>query len=163
MRRRIGLLLSVLTLAFAAGAALAPAAWAEDHDFRLTFVARLTSIQQVGGQLIIETEGGGFSPLLGATTITGTVVQEIAGDPCHAYEGDLALSTSEGTIEAHIFGLVCGPPDQIDGAQISGAWYVTGGTGAFTGASGSGVELGKASLAGGVDPGVVRLDGTLSY
>jgi len=137
--------------------------WAEDHDFRLTFVARLASIQRVDDQLIIETEGGGVSPLLGAVTVTGTVNQEIAGDPCHAYDGDLVLSTSEGAIQTHVFGVLCGPPDQIDGSTISGAWVVTGGTGVFAGVSGSGVELGKASFAGGTDPGVVRLEGTLSY
>lgn len=157
MRSRIGLLLAVLTMAAVAGSAFQPPAWAGDHDFRLTLVARLTSIQRVNDTLVIETEGGGVSALLGMTTMTGTVTQNISGDPCPAYQGDLDLSTADGTLQVHVFGLVCGPPEQIDGA-----WYVTGGTGAFAGATGSGVELGKGSYSGN-DPGVVTLDGTLSF
>jgi hypothetical protein len=148
---------SRVTLAVLAFAILAAPAWAEDHDFKATAIYRLTSLTPMGDQLLIVAEGGGVSRILGPFTATATVTQDAVPDPCFAYSAESELISSQGTLHLHSDGSVCAQPD-----MITGAWYVVGGTGAFAGATGSGVEQGKQSFVGS-DPVVDHLDGTLSY
>jgi hypothetical protein len=154
---RIGVLLSSLLLAVLVGLVSPRQAWSEDHDFKATLVFRLTSVEQVDDQIFIQATGTGTSALLGPVTVSASVTQSAVGDPCSQYSGDFDLSASGGTIQIHIEGTVCPPPD-----LISGAWSVTGGTGAFAGATGSGTEEGQQSFSGS-DPVTSHWEGTLSY
>lgn len=146
-----------IMLALLAIACLAAPAWAEDHDFKATAIYRLTSLTPVGAQLLIVAEGGGVSRVLGPFTAIANVTQDAVGDPCYGFSAEFHLSSSQGTLQLHSEGTVCPPP-----ALITGTWHVVGGTGAFAGATGSGVEKGKQSFVGS-DPVVDELDGTLSY
>lgn len=157
MRSSTGSLLAVLTLAASACAVLAVPAWAEDHDFKATAIYRLTALTPMGNQLLIEAEGGGVSRIMGPFTATATVTQDAFPDPCYAYSAEILLTSSQGTIHIHSDGTVCAPP-----AMITGAWHVVDGTGAFAGATGSGVEQGKQSFVGS-DPVVFQMEGFLSY
>ena len=130
---------------------------AADRDFETNIVYRLLSVEEVNGQLVIEAEGTGQSGLLGTVTAAATVTQSALPDPCFSYSADFLLIVTAGAIQVHSAGTVCPPP-----AQITGEWTVTGGTGAFLNATGSGTEEGKQSFTGN-DPVVDRLRGTLSY
>ena len=130
---------------------------AADHDFATNIVYRLLSVEEVNGQVVIEAEGTGQSSLLGTVTAAATVTQSELGDPCFSYSADFHLSATAGTIQIHSGGTVCPSP-----SQITGEWTVTGGTGAFLRATGSGTEEGKQSFTGN-DPVVDQLRGTLSY
>lgn len=148
---------SCFMLALVAGAVSTSAAWAEVHDFKANIVYRLTSLEQVDDQLVIEAEGGGTAQPLGIVTAAATVTQAVSPSPCYAYSAEFDLSAAEGTIQIHAEGEVCPPP-----TRITGDWWVTGGTGAFAGATGLGTESGKYSFTGG-DPVVDELEGVLSY
>jgi hypothetical protein len=130
---------------------------AADHDFETNIVYRLLSVEDVNGQLVIEAEGTGQSSLLGTVTAAATVTQSESPDPCVSYSADFLLIVTAGTIQIHSGGTVCPPP-----SQITGEWTVTGGTGAFLNATGSGTEEGKQSFTGN-DPVFDRLRGALSY
>lgn len=147
----------VLVLSLAAVVPSTSDVRAADHDFATNIVYRLLSVQEVNGQLVIEAEGTGQSGLLGTVTAAATVTQSEVPDPCFSYSADFHLSATAGTIQIHSAGTVCPPP-----SQITGEWTVTGGTGAFLNATGSGTEEGKQSFTGN-DPVVDRLRGTLSY
>jgi len=147
----------VLVLSLAAVVPSTSDVRAADHDFETNVVYRLLSVEEVNGQLVIETEGTGQSSLLGTVTAAATVTQSESPGPCFSYSADFFLSATAGTIQIHSGGTVCPPP-----SQITGEWTVTGGTGAFLNATGSGTEEGKQSFAGN-DPVVDRLRGTLSY
>jgi len=134
--------------------------WAADHEFATNIVYRVLSVEEVNGQLVIEAEGTGQSSLLGTVMAFATVTQSEFPDPCFSYSADfflIFLNATVGTIDIHSSGTVCPPP-----AQITGEWTVTGGTGAFLNATGSGTEEGKQSFTGN-DPVVDLLRGTLSY
>ena len=130
---------------------------AADHDFTTNIVYRLLSVEAVNGQLVIEAEGTGQSSLFGTVTAAATVTESLSQDTCLSYSADFHLSVTAGTIQIHSGGTVCPPP-----SQITGAWTVTGGTGAFLSATGFGTEEGKQSFTGN-DPVVDLLRGTLSY
>lgn len=157
MRSTTSFRLSRPFLAVLAAALLTSPEWAEERDLKMTIVYQLTSIEQVGDQIVIEAEGGGVSELLGKVSATASVTQAASGNPCSAYTAEFELSAAEGTIRLHSTGEVCSPP-----AQISGSWSVTGGTGAFYGASGSGAEEGEYSFTGD-DPVIDHLEGKLVY
>jgi len=120
-------------------------------------VYRLTSLVQVDDQLLIEAEGGGVSRLLGGITATASVTQATLPDPCDSYSADFDFSAAQGSLSIHSAGQVCSPP-----TRITGTWSVTGGTGAFAGATGSGTETGKSSFTGN-DPVIDQLSGILIY
>lgn len=147
----------VLVLSLAAVVPSTSDVRAADYDFETNIVYRLLSVEEVNGQVVIEAEGTGQSSLLGTVTAAATVTQSEVPDPCFSYSADFFLSATAGTIQIHSDGTVCPPP-----AQITGEWTVTGGTGAFLNATGSGTEEGKQSFTGN-DPVVDRLRGTLSY
>ena len=147
----------VLVLSLAAVVPSTSDVRAADHDFATNIVYRLLSVEEVNGQLVIEAEGTGQSSLLGTMTAAATVTQSASPDPCFSYTADFFLSATAGTIQIHSGGTVCPPP-----SQITGEWTVTGGTGAFLNATGSGTEEGRQSFTGN-DPVVDRLRGTLSY
>lgn len=133
---------------------------AADHEFATNIVYRVLSVEEVNGHLVIEAEGTGQSSLLGTVMAFATVTQSEVPDPCFSYSADfflIFLNATVGTIDIHSSGTVCPSP-----AQITGEWTVTGGTGAFLNATGSGTEEGKQSFTGN-DPVVDRLQGTLSY
>ncbi len=130
---------------------------AADHNFATSIVYRLLSVEEVNGHLVIEAEGTGQSSLLGKVTAAATVTQSELPNPCFSYSADFFLSATAGTIQIHSAGAVCPPP-----AQITGQWTVTGGTGAFLNATGSGTEEGKQSFTSN-DPVVDSLRGTVSY
>jgi len=157
MRSTISVCLFRPLLALLAVALLAPAAWAEEHDFKITIVYRLTSLEDSGGQIVIEAEGGGVSEFLGTVTATASVIQAASEGPCSLYTADFELSAAEGMIRLHGAGQVCSPP-----GGISGTWSVTGGTGAFSSAHGSGTEEGEYSFTGD-DPVIDHLEGKLVY
>ena len=147
----------VLVLSIAAVVPFTSDVRAADHDFATSIVYRLLSVEEVNGQLVIEAEGTGQSSLLGTVTAAATVTQSVLPDPCFSYSADFHLSATAGTIQIHSGGTVCPPP-----SGITGEWTVTGGTGAFLGATGSGTEEGKQSFTGN-DPVVDQLRGTLYY
>jgi hypothetical protein len=153
---RIGHVLPCLALVVVAGLASPREAWSEDHHLKVTFVVRATSFEHVGDHVVIHAEGSGTSALLGPITITATVTQS-AVSPCDQFLGVFDLSASGGTIQVRSEGTVCSPP-----GMITGTWSVTGGTGAFAGAVGSGTENGKPSYRGN-DPVTDHWEGTLSY
>jgi hypothetical protein len=155
-RSRIGRVLAGLALVVLAGLALPGEGWSKDHNFKVTFVVRGTSFEQVGDQILIHAEGSGTSALLGPITITATVTQS-TDSPCAQFHGVFDLAASGGTIQVTSDGTVCSPP-----GMITGNWVVTGGTGEFAGAVGSGAENGKPSFRGN-DPVTDHWEGTLSY
>jgi hypothetical protein len=156
IRPRIGQLLFGLALVGLVGLALPREARSKDHDFKVTFVVRATSFEQVGDQIVVHAEGSGTSALLGPITITATVTQS-PGSPCDQFHGVFDLVASGGTVQISSQGTVCSPP-----GMITGNWTVTGGTGDFAGAVGSGTENGKPSFLGN-DPVIDHWEGTLSY
>jgi len=155
-RSRIGHLLCGLALVGLVGLSSPREAWSADHDFKVTFVVRATSFERVGDQIIVHAEGSGTSALLGPITITATVTQT-TGSPCDQFHGVFDLVTTGGSIQVSSQGTVCSTP-----GKITGNWSVTGGTGDFAGATGSGTEDGKPSFVGN-DPVVDHWEGTLSY
>jgi len=157
MRRRIDLWTSVLTFAVMVSAVVATPARAEDHLFKPTLVYRLTSLEVIDDQYVIETEGAGVSRLLGPILATGTVVQTLVPDACDPAIGQFTFYVEGGTIEIWSEELVCPPP-----AKITGMWFVTGGTGAFAGVTGSGTSSGVGSRSG-HDPVTIHYKGLLSY
>ena len=147
----------VLVLSLAAVVPSTSDVQAADYDFATSIVYRVLSVEEVNGHLVIEAEGTGQSGLLGTVTAAATVTQSEFPGPCFTYSADFFLSATAGTIQIHSGGTGCPPP-----SQITGEWTVTGGTGAFLNATGSGTEEGKQSFTGS-DPVVDRLRGTLSY
>ena len=75
-----------LPLVVLAGLALPCKAWSSDHDFKVTFVVRATSFQQVGDQIVVHAEGSGTSALLGPIAITADVTQS-TDSPCAQFHG----------------------------------------------------------------------------
>jgi hypothetical protein len=147
----------VLMMSIVAGVLSTSGVWAADHDFSTKIVYRVLSVEEVDGQLVIEAEGAGESRLLGSVMAAASVKQSVLPDPCYSYSADFHLSVAAGTIQIHSGGMVCPAP-----TQITGTWSVTGGTGPFLRATGSGTEDGKHSFTG-KDPVVDQLQGTLSY
>jgi hypothetical protein len=127
---------------------------ADEHDFKLTTVVQIVSVEQVGDEVFLEFEGSGQSRLLGRVTLTASVSQTLAPG-CDPGSGVMTLSAEGGTITIDAEASVCF-------TGIAGSWGVTGGTGEFAGASGGGT-LGGTPNHGGADSVVLHFEGSLSF
>lgn len=127
---------------------------ADEQDFKLTTVDRIVSFEQVGDQVFIDTEGSGHSRLLGDVTSTASIVQTLVPG-CDPGSGVITISAEGGTLTINAEALVCF-------TEIAGTWEVTGGTGAFSGASGGGTLRGAPNHSG-QDPVVLHWEGSLSF
>ena len=133
----------------------APSAYAETEE--LIIVYRIVSAEQVADdQLLLKMEGQGHSKLLGAFTATASYLETFGSGACNQVDGDVIISAGEDAISVQEDDCYAG------GHVISGTWQVTGGTGQFSQASGSGPMAGTGSL-GFNGHSVARYTGTLSF
>jgi hypothetical protein len=128
-------------------------AHADEQGFKLTTVDRFVSVVQVGDQVFIDSEGSGHSRLLGDVTSTTSIMQTLVPG-CDPASGVITMSAEGGTLTINGEALVCD-------TEIAGSWEVTGGTGAFAGASGGGTLQGTPSH--GQNPVVLHWEGSLSF
>ena len=147
-RSLIGLLAAVVVAVPTSGV------HADEQDFKLTTVDRFVSVVLVGDQLFIDSEGSGHSRLLGEVTSTTSLVQTLVPG-CDPASGLITMSAEGGTFTLNAEAVVCQ-------TEIAGTWEVTGGTGAFAGASGGGSVRGTPSHSG-HDPVVLHWEGSLSF
>ncbi len=92
--------------------------------------------------LHITFEGEGHASGLGRVSVV-TEVAEVAVDGCRPSVVVHTLTAAAGTVEITSNDEVCPHPSgMLAGSKISGAWTVTGGTGAFAGMTGSGTSGG---------------------
>ena len=143
----IGLLVAVVVAVPTSGV------HADEQDFKLTTVDRFVSVVQVGDQVFIDAEGSGHSRLLGFVTSTTSLVQTLVPG-CDPASGVITMSAEGGTLTINAEALVCQ-------TEIAGTWEITGGAGAFAGASGGGTVRGTPSHSG-HDPVVLHWKGSLS-
>ena len=104
---------------------------------RITIKSVVISNEAVGAQRLIVLEGTGHSSSLGAIDSTSSVVVT-PGPGCYPRTAESVWSTGAGTLTVQEEAQVCN-------SGISGTWTVTGGTGAFAGASGGGSLSGSGS------------------
>jgi hypothetical protein len=97
-----------------------------------------------GGQAFLPTPpdtlklaGGGFVSPLGETVVAGTLTIK-SGEPT-LDDGTVTLSDKVGSIGVHIFGIEGGRTGPRGAVRLR--YTITGGTGAFLGATGSGVVV----------------------
>jgi hypothetical protein len=89
-------------------------------------------------------EGRGTVNIMGPVTVTIDVVQDLSGYPCDPYTSEATFVGATGTITtSDVAGWVC-PSATRSGFPftIQGVWNVTGGTGEFSGITGSGADEG---------------------
>lgn len=84
-----------------------------------------------------------------------------------AQTGDMVFTAANGsTLIGHYWGVVQPDPENPQGVLFNGDYLITGGTGRFEGATGSGVYYGRAALEnlnpGTVGEGVVTFEGELN-
>jgi hypothetical protein len=150
MRIRSALIATVVAMTVAAPTATAVA---EEQGFKASAVMWIVSSEVVGEQATIEVEGQGQSKLLGSFSVTASLDQ-ILVPGCDPGSGTFTFSTEAGTLELHAEALVCF-------TEVTGVWQVTGGSGAYSEASGGGSFTGSPSHSG-EDPIVVHFEGVLS-
>src|SRR5579871_5585190 len=109
-----------------------------------------------GGAVRFDVTGGGYMTHMGAVTLLESVcLNPVDG----TFTAQFTLSAANGdTVSATAAGYTV-PTSQIT-FIVHGQWAVTGGTGRFTGATGSGSAIGPINLATG--DGTHHLDGTIS-
>ena len=122
---------------------------------------RLVSITCNGGVCDIVFEGSGTVNIMGPVTVTTHVVQDFNITPCNTGVSEATLVGATGSITtADSCGMVC-PSATHSGFPntINTVWNVTGGTGEFSGITGSGTDQGTIA---GNGPNV-RLSGIVVY
>src|SRR6476646_998600 len=126
-----------------------------------THSTRLVSITCNGGVCDIVFEGSGTVNIMGPVTVTTHVVQDFNITPCNTGVSEATLVGATGSITtADSCGMVC-PSATHSGFPntINTVWNVTGGTGEFSGITGSGTDEGTIA---GNGPNV-RLSGIVVY
>ena len=125
--------------------------------------SRLVSETCNGGVCNLVFQGSGSSNLMGAVTWTAQGVQDFNTSPCFMAAVTITLVGSAGSITvSDSCGIVCpSPTNNGQPYTIDSVWNVTGGTGSFSGITGSGTDQGTISPHG--DRPVVHLSGVVSY
>jgi len=125
--------------------------------------SRLVSETCNGGVCNLVFQGTGSSNIMGAVTWTAQGVQDFNTSPCFVANVTITLVGSAGSITVSpSCGIVCPSPTN-DGAPytIDGVWNVTGGSGSFSGITGSGSTQG--TINPNFDRPVVHLSGVVVY
>jgi hypothetical protein len=146
-------------LAFgAATTAHATTRWALEGNLHHT---RLVSITCNGGVCDIVFEGSGTVNIMGPVTVTTHVVQDFNITPCNTGVSEATLVGATGSITtSDTCGMVCPSANHFGFPNtISTIWNVTGGTGEFSGITGSGTDEGTIA---GNGPNV-RLSGIVEF
>lgn len=108
----------------------------------------------------LNVSGTGVANIMGPFTWTNHIVQDFTTSPCNTAPVVATLTGATGSITiADTDGVVCPIPGDRGFGFISSDWEVTGGTGEFSGISGSGSSFGPTAGAGPV----VHLQGTVRY
>jgi hypothetical protein len=159
MRRVTALALGAAMLALA-GAAPALA------DDTVSFHAQVNQTSLVSqscnlGVCNLGFEGSGAANIMGPFTLTNHVLQDFTVTPCNPITGDHTLVGATGSITIADTGTVCRNSASPSGFPftISSTWEITGGTGEFSGITGSGTSQGTI---GGNGP-VVHFTGSVSF
>jgi hypothetical protein len=159
MRRITALALGAAMLALA-GAAPGQA------DETVSFHAQVSQTSLVSqscgaGVCDLEFEGSGAANIMGPFTFTNHIVQDFTVIPCNPITGEHTLVGATGSITIADAGTVCRNSASPSGFPftISSTWEITGGTGEFSGITGSGTSQGTI---GGNGP-VVHFTGSVSF
>jgi hypothetical protein len=127
----------------------------EAHVGQITLVSASCN----GGVCTFGFEGTGAVNIIGAATISATVVQDFNVTPCNTAVAEITFAGANGSITvSDACGVVC-PGLNGFPATIESVWNVTGGTGAFNGITGSGAKQGTLGGHGGQ----AHLSGVVSY
>ncbi len=128
-RRATGVIatITVALLVIAAGGASAG-----DRGTRVMTKYDVTSNEVVGEQRFLTLAGSGHSAQLGPIEITSSAVATPLAGGCQTRAANETWTTPSGSLVVTTQGLLCGS------GKLSGTWSVTGGSGAFANASGSG-------------------------
>jgi len=114
-----------------------------------------------GGVCNFVFQGSGAVNIMGAVTWTANVVQDFNITPCNTASADITFVGTTGSITvSDSCGTVC-PSATHNGfpATIEAVWNATGGTGQFSGITGSGTDQGTIT---GNGP-VIHLNGVVVY
>lgn len=142
-----GAMLLLLTLAVSMGGA-PPVAASSETPFRASFDIPMSLTPDPGcGGFRVSGTGTGRATHMGRATITVDECVDFVREPgrVHVY-GSLVLTAANGD-ELHVSVDKVGDPPGPDGdAHVAGPFVVTGGTGRFAGASGSGTTTTDANV-----------------
>ena len=136
LRTAVFLMASVMGLSAAAG---------DSVPFRATFQTAPVPIGPCGeGCFALEIRGTGQATHMGMTEIAGPSEVSV---PCDQQTGTSTLTSANGdTIQITFSGtVICEGPTLADPVTFQGAWDAIGGTGRFTGVTGSGTYSGGAT------------------
>jgi hypothetical protein len=114
-----------------------------------------------GGVCNFVFQGSGAVNIMGAVTWTANIVQDFNITPCNTAVGDITFVGTPGSITVSAScGTVC-PSATHNGFPntIEAVWNATGGTGQFSGITGSGIEQGTIT---GNGP-IIHLNGVVVY
>jgi hypothetical protein len=116
-----------------------------------------------GGVCNLVFQGTGSSNIMGPVTWTAQGVQDFNTSPCNPAAVTITLVGSAGSITvSDSCGIVCPSATNYNQPDtINSVWNVTGGTGSFSGITGSGTTQGTISPHG--DSPVVHLSGVVLY
>ena len=124
-----------------------------------SFQAEGTASFVLGSNAVV---GSGYIAGVGAYTLTGETIRVGDFTPCRTIYGPRTLATAKGSLLLFSSGIAC----LSAGANLAGGsinadleWVVTGGTGVFANAHGSGTETAQIALL----PFQEHFSGTLSY
>jgi hypothetical protein len=110
------------------------------------------------GGVLFSVSGGGYVTQLGAMTVSETVCMN---PNTLTFTGDFTLAAANGdTVSARIYTGQGTPTAVANVVSVLGFWRITGGTGRFAGATGSGKGFGTVNLVTGEAP--HRVEGTIS-
>lgn len=158
--RRI--LATMIAAAAVAGAAAAPAVSSQSTAFRGHFtVVETTTPDALCGGFRIKHTGEGTATRLGNAMWSATECVDLLANPgrSHVRDGRAVLTSAKG--ELHLSYEADGAlPDLAGDVHVTGPYVITGGTGRFAGASGSGTLTGDANVYTSIAQ--VDLTGTLS-
>lgn len=110
----------------------------------------------------LDVSGTGTANITGRFTWSNHIVQDFTATPCNTAPSVATLTGATGSItitDADTEGAVCPIPGDQGFGFISSTWEITGGTGEFSGISGSGTSHGPTAGGGPV----VHLSGVVSY
>jgi hypothetical protein len=135
-------------------------------DETVSFHAQVNQVSLVSqsceaGVCELVFEGSGAANIMGPFTLTNHIVQDFNITPCNPITGEHTLVGATGSITIADAGTVCRNPASPSGfpSTVSTTWEITGGTGEFSGITGSGTSEGTI---GGNGP-VVHFSGTVSF
>lgn len=122
--------------------------------------ATLDAISCSLGVCELDISGTGTANIMGRFTWTSHIVEDFTATPCSTSPAVATLTGETGSITiSDTDGMVCPIPGDQGFGFISAHWEVTGGTGEFSGISGSGSSYGPTAGAGPV----VHFQGVVAY